>query len=377
MSHNPRLIHSNFKNVKVIQFSGTHQKQGHAQAQRYHKYLIALKKIELSTDNCTLYLLLLSLNNEIRKKKTANSKEKNTVFAHPPGGVHNCKEAFGKRCFGHANQVRFAVCKNRFTAHLSPMSVSSPGRPAATPPSTFEIKSAQLALVALMLKSDAWDTLQAELQQQYGPQGESPDFFDNDALVIDFSQLGADASLQDLNPLLAVLRACRLVPVALRGAGAHWSETAHKHGLVLAPAEVHRGKQKAPTPVVQEVVKEVVREIPGPATMVVDKPLRSGQKVYARGGDLVVLAMVNQGAEVVADGNIHVYAPLRGKAMAGARGNVNARIFSLCLEPELISIAGVYRTSENPLPPEVRGKAAQVRLSNDGQDKLLIEALKS
>jgi septum site-determining protein MinC len=164
--------------------------------------------------------------------------------------------------------------------------------------------------------------------------------------------------------------------VALRG-GAHWTETAHSHGLVLAPAEVHRGKQNTPTSVVQEVVKEVVREIPGPATMVVDKPLRSGQKVYARGGDLVVLAMVNQGAEVVADGNIHVYAPLRGKAMAGARGNVNARIFSLCLEPELISIAGVYRTSENPLPLEVRGKAAQVRLSNDGQDKLLIEALKS
>jgi septum site-determining protein MinC len=109
--------------------------------------------------------------------------------------------------------------------------------------------------------------------------------------------------------------------------------------------------------------------------MVIDKPLRSGQKVYARGCDLVVLAMVNQGAEVVADGNIHVYAPLRGKAMAGASGNVNARIFSLSLEPELISIAGVYRTSENPLPANVQGKPAQVQLSNDGQDKLLINAL--
>lgn len=109
--------------------------------------------------------------------------------------------------------------------------------------------------------------------------------------------------------------------------------------------------------------------------MVIDRPLRSGQKVYARGADLVVLAMVNQGAEVVADGNIHVYAPLRGKAMAGARGNTHARIFSVCLEPELISIAGVYRTSEHPLHPDVQGKAAQVRLSNDGQDKLIIEAL--
>jgi septum site-determining protein MinC len=130
-------------------------------------------------------------------------------------------------------------------------------------------------------------------------------------------------------------------------------------------------------PTVTEVVREVVREVPGMTTMVIDKPLRSGQKIYARGADLVVLAMVNQGAEVVADGNIHVYAPLRGKAMAGARGNVNARIFSLCLEPELISIAGVYRTSEHPLPADVAGKAAQVRLSNDGLDKLIIESLKT
>jgi septum site-determining protein MinC len=108
---------------------------------------------------------------------------------------------------------------------------------------------------------------------------------------------------------------------------------------------------------------------------VIDRPLRSGQKIYARGADLVVLAMVNMGAEVVADGNIHVYAPLRGKAMAGASGNTQARIFSLCLEPELISIAGIYRTSENLLSADVQGKPAQVRLSNDGQDKLLFEPL--
>ena len=150
--------------------------------------------------------------------------------------------------------------------------------------------------------------------------------------------------------------------------------------LVEAPMDVPRNRvarQDSGSNAIQEIVKEVVREVPGPPTMVIDKPLRSGQKVYARGADLVVLAMVNQGAEVVADGNIHVYAPLRGKAMAGARGNTHARIFSLCLEPELISIAGVYRTSENALPTEVRGKAAQVRLSNDGQDKLIIEALKN
>jgi septum site-determining protein MinC len=244
---------------------------------------------------------------------------------------------------------------------------------------SFEIKSAQLPLVALHLKSGDMALVLEDVLEKFGPSGESPDFFDHDALVIDFSHLDADTPVFDLVPLLKVLRSCSLVPVAVRGASAEAMAAALAVGLVEAPPEVYKHRDVAPTGEVQdtirEVVHEVVREVPGPGTMVVDKPLRSGQKIYARGCDLVVLAMVNQGAEVVADGNIHVYAPLRGKAMAGARGNTQARIFSLCLEPELISIAGVYRTSENPLAAEVHGKPAQVRLSNDGQDKLIIEAL--
>ena len=259
------------------------------------------------------------------------------------------------------------------------MPASSAGSAPISKPTSFEIKSAQLPLVALLLKSDNWAQVAAELQQQYGQGSESADFFDHDALVIDFSQLPADTPVQDMVPLLKVLRSCNLIPVAVRGASAAWTAAALAVGLVEAPPELVRVRQtEAPAPVaVQEVVKEVVREVPGPATLVIDKPLRSGQKVYARGGDLVVLAMVNQGAEIAADGNIHVYAPLRGKAMAGARGNTQARIFSLCLEPELVSIAGVYRTSENAFPKEVQGKAAQVRLSSDGQEKLLIEPLKA
>lgn len=241
---------------------------------------------------------------------------------------------------------------------------------------SFEIKSAQLPLVALQVKTSDWDLLAADLLKQFGAQGESPDFFDHDPLVLDISALPADTPVQDLKPLLQVLRACRLVAVAVRGASALWMETALGLGLVQAPIDLPRARTVPPA---QEVVDEPAPEVslmsPGSLTLVIDKPLRSGQKIYARGADLVVLAMVNQGAEVVADGNIHVYAPLRGKAMAGASGNTQARIFSLCLEPELISIAGVYRTSENPLSPEIHGKAAQVRLSNDGQDKLLFEAL--
>jgi septum site-determining protein MinC len=232
------------------------------------------------------------------------------------------------------------------------------------------------------LKSNDGAVLAADVLQQFGPDGESPDFFDHDALVIDFSLLDPQEPIFDLVPLLKVLRSCSLVPVAARGASPEVMAAALAVGLVEAPPDVHRNRPAPATPEPSvygvETVHEVVREMPAPPTMVVDKPLRSGQKVYARGCDLVVLAMVNQGAEVVADGNIHVYAPLRGKAMAGARGDTNARIFSLCLEPELISIAGVYRTSENALAPDVQGKPAHVRLvSNGGQEKLIIEALNS
>lgn len=272
------------------------------------------------------------------------------------------------------NQVRFASFRLLLRQNAY-MPAPSAGSAPISKPLGFEIKSAQLPLVALLLKSEDWNSVCAELQQQYGPGSESADFFDNDPLVIDFSHLPANAAVQDLVPLLKVLRSCNLISVAVRGASPEWTAAALAVGLVEASPEVVRVKQpEAPAPV---TVQEVVREVPGPATMVVDKPLRSGQKVYARGADLVVLAMVNQGAEIAADGNIHVYAPLRGKAMAGARGNTQARIFSLCLEPELVSIAGVYRTSENAFPKEVHGKAAQVRLSNDGQEKLLIEPLKA
>ena len=274
---------------------------------------------------------------------------------------------------------------------------------------SFKIKSAQLQAVALMIKTADWNALINDLSEKFGPLGESPDFFDHDALILDFSNLEANLPLQDLAPLLKVLKSCRLEPVAVRGANASWVESARTFNLVEAPVDMPRlatpvttvaptatntaaATEAAPEtaqpeisspevftqePAAQQPAPQELREVSAAATMVIDKPLRSGQRIYARGADLVILAMVNQGAEVVADGNIHVYAPLRGRAMAGASGNVHARIFSTCLEPELISIAGIYRTSEKPLADNVRGKAAQVRLSNDGQDKLLIEALKT
>lgn len=274
------------------------------------------------------------------------------------------------------------------------MSSKPTGESSAALLATFEIKSAQLPVVALFLKSNDAAQMARDLLAEFGPGSESSDFFEKEPVVFDFSMLDPTLDCPDLQALSEVAKACGLVPVAFRAAPQSWQVNLVQLGWVEAPAEVVKvkseGLRKSPSPpgvaelptheplvASTEPPVQAVPEIRALPTMVIDKPLRSGQKVYARGADLVVLAMVNQGAEVVADGNIHVYAPLRGKAMAGARGNAQARIFSLCLEPELISIAGVYRTSENPLPKDIAGKAAQVRLSSDGQDKLIIEALKT
>ncbi|KAB0611646.1 septum site-determining protein MinC, partial [Castellaniella defragrans] len=100
-------------------------------------------------------------------------------------------------------------------------------------------------------------------------------------------------------------------------------------------------------------------------TLVIRHPLRSGQRIYARGGDLIVMGMVSQGAEVIADGHIHVYGPLRGKAMAGARGNARAMILTTQLDPELLAIAGVYRVVETRLPDTLLNRPAQVELDGD------------
>ena len=237
----------------------------------------------------------------------------------------------------------------------------------------LDLKSAQLSVVAMVLKTVDVAAVAAELAAR---SADDPEFFDNDPVLIDLSAVQAEEQPIDFAALVQLLRSHRTQPVAVRGGNPAQMQAAHAAGLVAAPDMPAARAQP------REVIREVVREVqvpvevpvpaPAPGALVVDKPLRSGQQVYARGSDLVVLAMVSFGAEVIADGNIHVYAPLRGRAIAGARGDTSARIFSTCLEPQLVSVAGIYRTTETELPDNVRGKAAQVRL--DGE-KLLIDPL--
>jgi septum site-determining protein MinC len=244
------------------------------------------------------------------------------------------------------------------------MTTRSKSKAAASP--TIEFKSTAVSVFAALLRSVDLDELSAALQALAE---RSPNFFDGDAVVLDFSRIETPPLAVDWPALMALLRRYDLAPVGVRNLGEPLAAAAREAGLVLFP-EQERASRPAAAPAA-----------PPPQaapTMVIDRPLRSGQQVYARGGDLVVLAMVSAGAEVIADGNIHVYAALRGRALAGARGDATARIFTTRLEAELVSIAGVYRTFEEGLAKEVAGRPAQIRLKSDADGQrqaLAIEAL--
>lgn len=237
----------------------------------------------------------------------------------------------------------------------------------------FEVKSAQLPLVVLLLKSPHLNDVASELEQRYG---HSPDFFSHEPLLIDLSALRDSGEVLDWSFLLPLLRRYYLVPVAVRGGSAKQMQTAIQAGLAQADDILASPPISNPPPATPQPPAVLPTEATLLPALIVDKPLRSGQQIYARGRDLVMLGVVNPGAEVIADGHIHVLAPLRGKAIAGARGYAEARIFATSLEAELISVAGVYRTSETPLPAHVQGKPAQIRLEigPDGE-KLLIEPI--
>lgn len=238
-------------------------------------------------------------------------------------------------------------------------------------------------MIALQLRSSDWKAIAAEILQKFGVNSENSDFFDRDVVILDLSSLDEkkiNAHQLDWDSLLHALRSCKIIPIAIKGGGVETQLVAAQHGLVEVPLDWSDWSTVTQPPELSVVASPpTITTIPPRTTMtnamIVDKPVRSGQKIYAHDSDLVVLAMVNSGAEVMADGSIHVYAPLRGKALAGIRGNTGARIFSLHLEPELIAIAGIYRTSEYPLPADIQGKPAQIYLSNDGQERMIFEPL--
>jgi septum site-determining protein MinC len=244
------------------------------------------------------------------------------------------------------------------------------------PAFSFDIKSGHLSTVNLIFRTADLGLIETDLKARFG---DVPDFFDDDAVCIDLTALdGAVAAGLDWERLLSMLKAYRMRPIAVKGLIDASQPVALGHGLLIQPdvgnSQIIDKSEAKPAEV--KVSDPAAVAIISSSAMVIDKPLRSGQRVYAKGKDLVMLAMVNAGAEVIADGHIHVYAPLRGRAIAGARGDVSARIFALNFSPELVSIAGVYKSVDGDLPVGIEGQIAQAALVvSEQEERLIYQAL--
>lgn len=226
--------------------------------------------------------------------------------------------------------------------------------------SSFEIKGKVAPCTLFRPLTTDLAALTGDVEERLG---QTPEFFRNMAVIIDLTALGEMRDRLDLTGLVRLLRGQGMVAVGILGGNEYHERLAPNLHLGVFPE--HRAAQgKAPCGHSSAAPVDS-------SAMVVDKPVRSGQQIYAKGRDLVIMAPVGQGAEVIADGNIHIYAPLRGRALAGVMGNERARIFCKELRAELVSVAGLYRVSED-LPENLLGVAAQIRLNGR---QLLIESL--
>lgn len=227
----------------------------------------------------------------------------------------------------------------------------------------IEIKISTVVAVSVILHVAELPVLQAALLEMTGG---APDFFDDEFAVIDVGTLDLTGAAMDWAALIDLLKSHQLNPMAVRNAPAELHAMIKALGLSIDEVTRPRSEESAVAPPAvipqQTPVAPVVTA--AAAAMIIDTPVRAGQRIYAR-GDLVITAAVNNGAEVIADGSIHIYAPLRGRALAGASGNGDARIFAMVMEPELVSIAGMYRTFEDGFPQGIASQPAQVRLIGD------------
>jgi septum site-determining protein MinC len=252
----------------------------------------------------------------------------------------------------------------------------------------IEIKISTVVAISTILRSSDPVVIEAALQHMTGGVA---DFFDDEFAVIDVAAIAEAETAIDWAGLVALLKKYHLNAVAVRGALPGMEAAIRALGLSIDDGG---GKPREPAAPVAAPAAEPVAAAPAPApaaapaaspqqqlfaaasepvpTMIIDTPVRAGQRIYARGCDLVVTAVVNNGAEIIADGSIHVYAALYGRALAGASGNANSRIFALAMEPELVSIAGVYRTFDEGFPPELARQPAQIRLTGDRLDILAV-----
>lgn len=255
----------------------------------------------------------------------------------------------------------------------------------APPPNRpIEFRNATLGTTVAVLRLSEPHLLADALHKMLGGM---PDFFSGDATILDFAQLAGTPERIDWPGLMSLLRRFRLQPIGVRNLDAALATGARQVGLALLDDIELRERQAAPAPApspeppptapVSAAAPPPPRSADPARTVFVDRPLRSGQQVYARGGDIVLLAGMSNGAEVIADGSIHCYGPLRGRALAGAQGNTEARIITTNFGPEIVSIAGVYKTFEQGVPESIAARPTHVRMVGGAQDHTLaIEPLR-
>lgn len=258
---------------------------------------------------------------------------------------------------------------------LAPQKKSSTNQPAV------ELKGSVFTLPILVLKSGQLNDIAKELSQHFTS---SMKFFENAAVVIDLQHLTNNNLTMDFSGLLSVLADQKVVPVGVRNGSAQLNALATSAGLAILKGGVLQNLQNsAPEnkPASSSNKTEKVKtgeENSNPTaayrkTRVITQPVRSGSQVYAAGADLIIMSPVSPGAEIIADGNIHVYSTLRGRALAGVRGDTQARIFCQSLEAELLAIAGNFRVFEDGPAEELKGKPVQIYLEDE---HLLIAPLK-
>lgn len=224
----------------------------------------------------------------------------------------------------------------------------SPGTESSAP---LRVSGGVFTLSILHLESNNPQELAQRITEEHQRHPAAADFHRFAPMVLDLSAIPEEAPLA-LPEILEVLRTANWFPVGLRNAAPGQQALAQNLRLPIL-----RGQDRNAAP--QPETPPPVQPFPAsPGGLILDHPVRGGQRSYARGGDLVCLAAVNAGAEIMADGNIHVYGPLRGRALAGVNGQDGARIFCMSLEAELVSVAGLYRTLETDHP--LWGKAAQI-----------------
>jgi len=231
--------------------------------------------------------------------------------------------------------------------------------------SAFELKGSMFTLTILQLQQADLAQIDRQLLAKIN---QAPGFFQNTPVIIDLSGLPANTPALDFAKLVGLLRSRSLVPVGIRDGAEALQTAARTAGLPILPdTPVVRAKPSDSASPVETTSDEPNK----PHSRLITQPIRSGQQVYAPQGDLIVLGAVSNGAEVLADGNIHIYGPLRGRALAGVKGDQTARIFCNSLEAQLISVAGNYRILDEPDKAD-KNKPKQVFLLNE---KLMIEPL--